>query len=392
MSAEFPIENVIMLVGAAQGGLIAALILQKHRTLYANRFLALMMIATAVILIHLTIEDIGGFVYIRLVFPILFAIPLAVPPLLYLYADYLANPADTFPAMRWLHFLPSLVAATVAAVLVFGSTSYQEMFVEQSNVDHFPTFFLVFNWTIVIQGAFYIGLVLATIREYDRHIKEYYSSFEALQLRWLQNITFYLVFAWFVFFAENALLTFGIDLSHFIISSVLVALYLLVLGYLGLLKSGVFEATPQTTEENSNHGEASQEIVTATKYERSGLSSTTAIRYKESLVKLMEQEKLYVRSDLTLPQLADRLSISPHNLSEVINTQLGKNFYEFINSYRIEQVKKDLDDPAKQGLKLLSIAYDAGFNSKASFNTVFKQFTLLTPSEYRRRAAKPPSA
>ena len=388
MSAEFPIVNVIMLVGAAQGGLIAALILQKHRTLYANRFLAMMMIAMAAILVHLTVEDIGGFASIRWVFPLLFAIPLAVPPLLYLYAEYLANRSNSFPGERWLHFLPSFLAAGVAAALVFGSSSHEEMFADQSNMDHFPAFFLVFNWAIILQGAIYIVLVLVTIRHYNERIKEYYASYEALQLRWLQNITSFLVFAWFIFFAENSLVTVGINFSHFIISSVLVALYLLVLGYMGLLKSGVLESSPQAVQEDGSLGPESIEAAATAKYERSGLSPEVAQRYKMDLLELMERERLFVRSDLTLPQLADRLSVSPHNLSEVINTQIGKNFYEFVNAYRVEQVKRDLHDPAKQNLKMLSIAYDAGFNSKASFNTVFKQFTSLTPSEYRKRASQ----
>jgi len=67
----------------------------------------------------------------------------------------------------------------------------------------------------------------------------------------------------------------------------------------------------------------------------------------------------------------------------VINTRLQQNFFDFINHYRIEKVKKDLADPQKKNLKVLAIAFDAGFNSKSSFNAIFKRHTNLTPSEYR---------
>ena len=77
-------------------------------------------------------------------------------------------------------------------------------------------------------------------------------------------------------------------------------------------------------------------------------------------------------------------NIPPHNLSEVINSRLKKNFYDLVNGYRIEQVKKDLSDPAKSHLKILSLAFDAGFNSKATFNTLFKESTGQTPSDYRK--------
>jgi YesN/AraC family two-component response regulator len=98
----------------------------------------------------------------------------------------------------------------------------------------------------------------------------------------------------------------------------------------------------------------------------------------------MEQEKPYINSDLTLTQLAEMLSISPHNLSEILNTQINQNFFDFVNQYRVEEVKKALTDPGNQHLTVLAIGFDAGFNSKTSFNTIFKKYTNMTPSEFRK--------
>jgi AraC-like DNA-binding protein len=69
----------------------------------------------------------------------------------------------------------------------------------------------------------------------------------------------------------------------------------------------------------------------------------------------------------------------------VINTQFNQNFFDFVNTYRVEQAKRDLMDSKKRELKILAVAYDAGFNSKTSFNTLFKKHTGLSPSEYRER-------
>jgi AraC-like DNA-binding protein len=121
------------------------------------------------------------------------------------------------------------------------------------------------------------------------------------------------------------------------------------------------------------------------KYEKSGLTEAKAKQYLAALQQLMESEKPYTNSELTLLQLAEMLVISPHNLSEIINTQLQLNFFDFVNGYRVEKARRDLIDPTKQHLKILSISFEAGFISKTAFNTIFKKFTNLTPSEYRQR-------
>jgi len=82
------------------------------------------------------------------------------------------------------------------------------------------------------------------------------------------------------------------------------------------------------------------------------------------------------------------LSVSLHNLSEVINGHLNQNFFDFVNSYRVEKVKQDLEDPDKLHFTLLALAMDAGFNSKSSFNSIFKKHTGLAPSVYREQVLK----
>jgi AraC-like DNA-binding protein len=196
---------------------------------------------------------------------------------------------------------------------------------------------------------------------------------------------------------ENLFLLGGIKFSHlFSLTSFLAAIFIFIMGYMGLLNSEIF-AEPKIAKSISQLQELSyrkkidnlMNIETKEKkYEKSGLSDKKAKIYLEKLLKLMDEEKPYIDSNLTLISLAEKLSISPHNFSEVINTQLNKNFFDFINQYRVEEAKKLLTDPHKQHLKILAIAYDAGFNSKTSFNTIFKKFTKLTPSEYRNQIFK----
>ncbi len=96
----------------------------------------------------------------------------------------------------------------------------------------------------------------------------------------------------------------------------------------------------------------------------------------------MVKDKPYRDRELTIFDLSDQLKIPRHFLSEVINEHLGKNFYTLVNEYRIEEVKIEWWILHYKHLTILAIAYDAGFNSKSSFNTIFKQKTGMTPSEY----------
>jgi AraC-like DNA-binding protein len=82
------------------------------------------------------------------------------------------------------------------------------------------------------------------------------------------------------------------------------------------------------------------------------------------------------------------LNVSPHNLSEVINSKLKQNFYELVNGYRVEEVKRKLQSPEYDMYSILGIAYESGFNSKTSFNTIFKKYVGQTPSDYKRMNVK----
>jgi len=102
------------------------------------------------------------------------------------------------------------------------------------------------------------------------------------------------------------------------------------------------------------------------------------------VVELLEEERPYLQSRLTLQELASKLDLPAYQLSQLINREFGQNFFELINHYRVEEVKKKLADPAFQHLTYLGIALESGFNSKASFNRIFKKMTGKTPNEYRK--------
>ena len=99
-------------------------------------------------------------------------------------------------------------------------------------------------------------------------------------------------------------------------------------------------------------------------------------------MKFIEDEKPYLDNELTIYSLAAQLNLPPYILSQLINQHSGKNFFDFINQYRVEQVKEKIRDQSHYRQTLLAIALDCGFNSKSSFNRVFKKITDQTPREF----------
>jgi YesN/AraC family two-component response regulator len=96
----------------------------------------------------------------------------------------------------------------------------------------------------------------------------------------------------------------------------------------------------------------------------------------------MTHQKPFLKNDLRLSDLADSIGVSSHELSQHINREFKMNFYDFINGYRVEEAKKLLrQNPANP--KMLAVAFDVGFNSKATFNRVFKKLTGQTPSAFK---------
>ncbi len=119
------------------------------------------------------------------------------------------------------------------------------------------------------------------------------------------------------------------------------------------------------------------------KYAATKMEGTELQQCCNKVQNFMESNRPYLDSELTLPKLAEDLNVTTHHLSQVINEVHGKNFFNFINKYRVDEVKRKIQDPKYQNYTLLGIAFESGFNSKSAFNRVFKNITGTTPSTYR---------
>lgn len=146
----------------------------------------------------------------------------------------------------------------------------------------------------------------------------------------------------------------------------------------------------QQTISNNQNG-IKQELSKATANEESSLkpyknSSLTPLNieeYKKQTLAFMDEEKPFLNPDLSQSEFASKIGISSHHFSEVLHFGFEQNFYNFINSYRVNEAQKLMKDEKYLDAKIIAIAFDSGFNSKTSFNRVFKKLTGQTPSEYR---------
>ena len=236
---------------------------------------------------------------------------------------------------------------------------------------------------MIASGAVYTVLSLRTLMKHKRQIKNNFSYTEKINLEWLFRLIIGLSLIWILVFLAD---------DEIIFTSVV--LFVVFIGYYGIKQVGVF--TNQPPPEPLPVPESSKVIDSPvlppeiTKYENSTLTDDQARHIHQRLVGLMEEEKLYLTPELTLAMVSERLAVHPNTLSQVINTWEQKNFFDYINTLRIEEFKERIHQPDNQKYTLLSLAFECGFNSKTSFNRNFKNLTGKSPSTYvKENKSKP---
>lgn len=302
-------------------------------------------------------------------------------PFLFLYVSALIDHNTRFSRAKLLHFVPFVLFNLFIIVASF----YPE-FSEGIRLDHVkgehqaPWLFNFFLLLTVISGPFYFVLSISFFKKLDIDIFNNFPSCEHVDLDWLRKLVYIFGTIWTVLMIFTILhhvfhlfswifCTHGLTLS--------LSAFIILIGYYGLKQQEIFIHYP----------DRNIEYVTEPKSKYAGISLSDADieAYVNKIKQCMATEKPYLDADISLPELANKLQIPSHHLSRVINEQFGTNFFDFINQYRIEEVKARIRDPEFEKLSLLGIAFDSGFNTKSAFNRVFKKMTGFTPSEYRKQ-------
>ena len=145
------------------------------------------------------------------------------------------------------------------------------------------------------------------------------------------------------------------------------------MGYFGLKQTLIFSSRDSISKDSKS-----------IRYEKSGLEQSKSQAIIEDLDQIMNKEKPWTNPKLTLQSLADNMNVSTNHVSQSINENRKLNFFEYVNDFRVEEFKKKISNQQNNHLTLLGIAYDCGFNSKSSFNYIFKTKTGTTPSAYKK--------
>ena len=231
---------------------------------------------------------------------------------------------------------------------------------------------LLFYWDAkeLVTVIFSIGVIIWAFRENQNspNITENLNPAFLEKMQWVQNNTLASILAWSAWAIPQTYAILTGEKFWWLYYPTWIGMFIMIfwLGYFMILQRDFFEvrpkhiATPPTT-----------------------LSKNTNEHY-EKLLHLMQQEKLYRNPDLNMDLLAQKTALSNGYLSQIINQKEGKNFNDFVNTYRVEEVKTHLSDPNYAHYSILGIALEAGFKSKSTFNAAFKKLTGQTPSAFRR--------
>ena len=227
---------------------------------------------------------------------------------------------------------------------------------------------------IFVQFFLYMYASFGLIGRFKRAAGDTFSDYRRIDIRWLSNSLLFFTAA-MALAAVNSfigLTSFSVFwLPVFLVVIGLVWVYINVLLLKALKDSALFGVLEEEPPMAAPRGPVE---------EWRGLV--------EQLRGHMETRRPWLDPDLTLEQLALQLKLRPKLLSQAINEGLDQNFFEFINRYRIEEAKRLLTNPPDKKITVLEVLYEVGFNSKSSFNTVFKKQTGLTPSEFKKKMAE----
>ncbi|ROS20580.1 AraC-like DNA-binding protein [Chryseobacterium nakagawai] len=351
-----------------------ALLLSKKKKVSSDYYLIAWLLVAATNLIYYLFPSLLP----EIIQPFGFALPVLSMGMLYLYVISI-----TFNIEFNVSFLIKHSLFFICYSLLFIGIS---LFYSQIGFNNSIPFFIekqqnkmldLLTFPMAIVPVVYIILCFLALKRYQKMLPEYYSALEKINLNWLKYIIVSLIILFIGVFCMIALGT-RADLipfdKIFQIVAVVQSGYLLCIVFFSLRQSIVFNQQA-TLDRNTVVIKEEKDDVQDKVY--SDILS-------QRLLQFMETGRPYLDEELSLQKLSLLMDVSTHQLSQTINQGLNTNFYKFVNAYRIEEVKKKLGDPVFEKYSILGIAFESGFNSKSTFNKIFKEETGMTPSEFKK--------
>lgn len=289
-----------------------------------------------------------------------FSFVLFLGPLAYLYVKYLLGNLKKLQKKDLLHFIPGILESAFHLIqLLLLILNVQTPI---SSGIHLGTVLLCIHFLSV---SIYFYLTFIELKKYRIWIREYFSETSKLLFTRLRNGIIAFGIGWLFYLALFLFISFIGE--HQAIYKLLLLYNSVVVFFIGYSDYFTAEMPPEDYFSLSNE---------------SANINLSPVKLKE-LIQLVEQKELYLNPTLNVNDLAKEINLSSRDVSYLINTGMNKNFYEFINNYRVEEVKKRLLKPEFDKHTFEAIGYDSGFNSRTTFHEVFKKFTGTTPRKYK---------
>lgn len=306
----------------------------------------------------------------------------------FIYVDVLTSQKQEF---KWYYLLHGLPYVTFTVILFIKLQSNENPVITEAimEIEDSRTQIMLAQTIInVFNGPVYMVVSWILLKKHDRNIHSKFSYTENIDLKWLKYVMASFVVLLIVVVFMNVASNYNDFIQWRTADNIIFSTFTLLvffLGYHGVKQQIIF--SPISTDPNNGNTKI-QIGNNKSQYINSSLTENESKGHLKKLIDLMENEQPYLDGKLSLNQVAEGLAISPNHLSQVINENLNKNFFDFVNGYRIELIKKKMMAPESKNLTILALAYDSGFNSKSSFNNIFKKVTGATPSQYMQAHSK----
>lgn len=378
-----PITSIILVFGFFLSFFLWILVLTKRDKSVSDKILSFYFLVSALVILFAFFE-----IYNRkngYPFPSVIGTStpfiLLVGPLLWLYIESLTNQTFRLKGTHLLHATPFVSLVILLFVRMFLLPDSVKIEMDQSEAFKKDFIFPLVVTMIALSNVGYTVWGLFLIKSYRKRIKTYFSDIDELDLSWLR----FLLLSALIFLASISLLYIVDSMLKLmtyellqVIGFSIASVFVMVLGFFGLRQGSRFSV--QTIRFDMDKA-ASIPIQDAN-------LKKDEEDFVHKLLSHMKEQKPYINPDITIAKLSDELGVTPEYLSGILNGRLSMNFFDFINHHRIEEFKELCKNPKNQNFTLISLAYDCGFNSKATFNRVFKKNVGVTPSEYFQGVSK----
>lgn len=300
--------------------------------------------------------------------------PLLIGPLLLLYTKYQTT-TNSFKKSDLLHVFPFAIVFFFFVNIYFLPFESRSEILRSGGRGYEMQGFIKLL-AIYISGMVYIPWSAKKLLDYKKNINNQFSNTERINFNWLLYLIIGMAIVWIIIlFVQDDRFIFGA-----------VSLFIIWMSYFGTKQVQIFRANSFPSEEeeepHSDICEENNRDAETPRYSKSSLNVENILEIHAALIKVLNEKQPYLNPELKLTDLAVLLGVHPNHLSQVINSQCGKSFYDLINERRIQEFIFRLKQKESKQYTLVALAFDCGFNSKASFNRNFKKYTQLTPSDY----------